>query len=747
MTRARVNIPTFNFSKGKVTEASPLTFPENSAQVLTNTLVNLDGTVQRRLGIDFETNHAETGLRTLERTLQEATSTFTWKTVAGVGGLDFFVVQRGYVLDFYSLGQASLSGGYVGALDLTTQALPGTSVNNVQRIQFSSGRGALFIAEATLEPSYIVYDDTTNTFTIENITIEVRDFEGVEDNVGIDERPETLSALHAYNIKNQGWFMDEVIVFNAGLENPIVRFFNERGSYPSNADLLSASMVGAQDDGAKGFTSSGVTSKLEGNTQAPKGHYLLNAFDRDKSQASGVSGLPSTPVKRRPSTTAFFAGRVWYAGTPDSELGGSLFFSQLLTDLNKSGKCYQDQDPTAIELNALLATDGGVIEIPEAGRILKLLPFRRSVIVFATNGIWSVDGGLDSGFDAENFAISKISNVDTVSASTVIETDQGIFFWSTGGIYTLAPAESTGAPSVSNISEATVQTDYLAISATSKQFASAFYDRPNSKLFWMYSSENSGVDLEEYIYGYDRILNLDLKLGAFTDTHLVRTSISPIVIGGVPSEGPTTTQVVGSVTVNGDGVQVNGDDVIAEFPLVLGGSSGFKYLTLINNLGTVTTTFSEFNNTGWADWETQLGTGIDAPAQILTGHQLLEDSSRRKQIDYFTIHFNRTENNFIDDGAGNLILDFPSSCLIQTRWDWTSTSSAGKWSSQFQGYRLNRFYAPDVPGIFDYSYDVVTTKSKIRGRGRAIAFQFLSEEGKDMQLLGWDVLYSGGQRV
>jgi len=48
---------------------------------------------------------------------------------------------------------------------------------------------------------------------------------------------------------------------------------------------------------------------------------------------------------------------------------------------------------------------------------------------------------------------------------------------------------------------------------------------------------------------------------------------------------------------------------------------------------------------------------------------------------------------------------------------------------------------------FDYGYEVLTTKSKLRGYGRALSLYIQSESGKDMHLLGWGVSATGGTVV
>ncbi|NIP67163.1 hypothetical protein GWN63_01340, partial [Candidatus Bathyarchaeota archaeon] len=91
---------------------------------------------------------------------------------------------------------------------------------------------------------------------------------------------------------------------------------------------------------------------------------------------------------------------MFYAGLRENELAGTIYFSQVLTDIDNAGLCHQSQDPTADQLNSKLATDGGTIEIPEGGLIYKLVVHERSLVVIADNGVWQIIGSQDTGFTA-----------------------------------------------------------------------------------------------------------------------------------------------------------------------------------------------------------------------------------------------------------------------------------------------------------------------------------------------------------
>ena len=58
MPRASADKSYFRFTQGKITEASPLTFPENSMKDELNIDINFDGTIQRRRGVDYEADYS-----------------------------------------------------------------------------------------------------------------------------------------------------------------------------------------------------------------------------------------------------------------------------------------------------------------------------------------------------------------------------------------------------------------------------------------------------------------------------------------------------------------------------------------------------------------------------------------------------------------------------------------------------------------------------------------------------------------
>ena len=91
--------------------------------------------------------------------------------------------------------------------------------------------------------------------------------------------------------------------------------------------------------------------------------------------------------------------------------------------------------------------------------------------------------------------------------------------------------------------------------------------------------------------------------------------------------------------------------------------------------------------------------------------------------------------------------DNPSSCMVQAQWDWADSINSGKWGTSFQTYRYKRNYIPTgASDTFDYGKNVIVTKSKLRGNGKALSLRIESEAGKDCKLLGWAVLMEAPAR-
>lgn len=747
MAKASANVVYNNFTGGLITEASPLNFPANAAQTIDNIVLSRDGRIKRRLGLDYETGYAVTDTSKTATTFDDhALSTFRWDNVGNDASISIGVIQIGNQLWFVDLFDTSpsatlLNSGAAFSLDATTV---GTNISGNEIISFSPALGVLILVSKEMEsPYYLTYDSTADSFTATKVDIKVRDIWGVDDSLDVTDRPSVLSDEHNYNLLNQGWTASSISAILADT-SPAV--------YPSNADVVSLAK-----DGSGVIDADVLFKQFIGNTPAPKGKYVIDAFSRGagRGSQSGVASLTADSEQGKLHVTAFYAGRIFYSGVNSNitasdskspEYSGYLFFSQNLGGKDNLGECYQVADPTSEHDSQLVSTDGGTIVIPEANNILRMDALESSLVVFAENGVWEVLGS-EAGFAADDFQVSRVSNIGVVSGESVVNAEGSIFYWSKGGIYTLVSNEITGRLKAQNITETTIQTHYLDIPSVGKANATGFYDVASRQVRWLYndSSSYTGVKLK---HKYNRELILDLTLNAISTVTIGELSTnSPFVAGYLSTPNFLTVVDTQSVVVNAEQVQVNAEDVVITSQVRGRGTSSRKYLTIVPSATTYSFTLSNFNNTDFLDWEQADSTGVDAPAAVETGDTVFEDLMRSKQVTYFVAHFDRTENSFVDV-AGNIEFDNPSGCLVQSRWAFADSGNSGKYGKQFQAYRFNRaFIAGGVGDTFDYGQAVITTKSKLRGRGKALRFRLDSEAGKDLQLIGWAINVTGNTTV
>lgn len=739
MPRAKANKSYRTFVKGIITEAGPLTYPENASIDEANCILHRDGSRSRRQGMDYEENYALADGDILTNFSAGAVTSHKWEAAGGSGLYSLYVVQAGPTLHFYDAGQDGISPNKKSfTVDLEAHKVAGEY--KIYPIEVASGKGRLFVVSSGLNPFYITYDPVADDITTQAITMEIRDFAGVEDGFDVDYNPpvaEILDNNHRYNLYNQGWNADLIFTYTADYTRP----------YPSNAEIW---IHGRDASGV--FYYEEMIKLAFGNAEAPKGHYIVGAFDKGRSTVSGLSGLATEVEYYRPSTAAFYAGRVFYSGIASSVTEGAeknnsnIYFSQILSKIEQAGRCYQVADPTSEFDSDLLPNDGGIISIPEAAQIIKIEPLGNALVVFASNGVWYISGDAEAGFRADSFQVVKVNSMGAIGGASVVVSEDIAMYFSEAGIYLLQVDSVTGGVTSSNITENTIQTLYTDISTIALKYATGIYDPIARKLFWLYNSDTAYTG-ETYYNKYDKEIIFDLTLQAFNiNTISSLVADSPYAAGYVRTNSLNTTDGIFPIVVNGVGVQANTVDVQVTLPTYVKGTSSLKYLTIVPTTSDADITFSHYKNTTFTDWVRADSTGVDYTSFVDTGHELAGDDSRDKQGIYCTTHFKRTENSYIINGEGAYEYDNPSSCLWQYRWGWADSANSGRWSDQFQAYRLRRSFIPSSTAL-DYGFEVITTKNKMRGKGKAVSFHIESEAGKDFHLLGWSVPYTGNSDV
>lgn len=561
--------------------------------------------------------------------------------------------------------------------------------------------------------------------------------------MAVDTRPTVLTAQHNYNLRNQGWptrFPCSISERGGRTPtdlDPVPHTFNSVGFYPSNADIIFFSKRTIADDARVigAYSPWELVKNIFGNTPAAKGHFIINAFDRNRQPVSGISGIYDPTRDRtndRPISVESYAGRVWYMMPT-----GELYYSQVLTDISRADRCYQEADPTAEDINELIATDGGYLDITGIARGLKIKTVRSELAVFADNGVWAIRGAGDSSFSATGHETSKITDVGAIGPETVVEAEGLVMYWSEGGIYGLVPDQVSGYLTAQNITETTIQQFYLDISEAAKQYARGHYDKQTKKILWFYNDDPDFTGAE-FRYKYDSVLVFDLVLRAFYTYSLPVGGSLPFVASVIQKKAGGFDLVTETVLNGADVVEDGSDEVIVDLQIPVTGDVKLKLLTFELQDSDYVYTFSEFRNDITTDWQIKSG-GTEYDSFIETGYDIVEDLIAEKEINTIYTFLKRTEMNIIQNNEGGLVFDLPSGCFLRAKWQWADTSGSGEWSSPEQIYRLDRHWIPSGTGPFDYGFEVIQSINQVRGKGRAIVLRFESEDDNDFHLLGWAI--------
>lgn len=738
-----------NFSKGIMTESTPLNFPDNYALDEANLTLKVDGSRERRRGIEYESGYALTATTTT--TASVGMSFYKWENADNNVLNTIGVVQVGQDLYFMDLETTNPSANLLngGAPLSITGAMTDTNVQT-PLLSFATLNGVLLCTSADFDqPQKITYDGVN--FTLATQPVLVRDLWGVDDSLRTDERPTStyagLTDEHEYNLFNQGWTDANLTSWDtAGTD------------MPSNADIMHT-----------GKNSSGVWSKGDtilnffGNSPAPKGRFIINFLDRGTGAAGldatynrtaqhDIYGTTLTALPDDIETGCFAAvatnfGRVFWAGSESSVTDGDawspnssalILFSQIVERDDQFGLCYTEADPTAEIVNNQVDSDGGWIQIPELGKVIKMVALNNQLIIFASNGVWTLntDAGL---FTPTAYQVNKITDIGVSGLDSIIEVEGTIIYWSESGIYQMTLNEISQKAVVQDVTLQTIKTLYNQIPTRAKENAKGYYDSINKQIGWLYQSDASW-DFDNYPDFCNKELIYDLQLQAFTvNTHSSKTIQSPYVVGAVLGQTAVSADIITDVVVNGDQVQVNADDVQQTLEQTITTNTNLKYLTYVPSGGFANFTLSTISAEEFLDWGTE-----DYESYLETGHISFEDWSRRKSIPYLIAHFERTEDGFDAD----LNPTNESSCYVQARWEWTDSAASNKWGTEFQAYRYRRPYVPvDANDLFETGHTIITTRNKIRGSGKAARFRFRSETGKNFKLLGFAITATGSTNV
>lgn len=752
--RAEIN----SFVKGLITEASALNFPPDAIASGENFDLHRDGTISRRLGMDYEANggFVNSGL-TLDNLDTAGINTYRWLSVGGDPTRDIAVIQINQHLFFFDLSASVLSTSMLGTIILSS--FPAN-----KKYSFASLEGQLVAVGGVDVVAIITF--TSGSFNILYDRLLTRDVWGVEETA--DPNYETdasyrgaLTQQHLYNLHNQSWGIPRKAA-DGGLISPADYYFGAGlGVYPSNSEqvwpgLQFQAVAPGQDPFERVYVNL-YQEVLGAKPVTAKGYFIIDVLRRGQSRTEqfynnkskypellGDVVLKADLTQNGASCIADFAGRVFYGGFTGQVVDGDkrspefsnyIFFSQVVKQRKDFIKCYQDGDPTSRDNADLLDTDGGFIRISGAKDILSLHNLETNLIVIATNGIWSITGGSDYGFSATNYKVTKISSFGGLSPSSVVIEGGSAYLWSEDGIYTIG-RNQFGDLGMTNISISTIQKFYEDIPNVSKINAVGSYDLLDKKVRWIYKT---GEAFTQSSLTYELVL--DTALGAFSVNRISNAADFRIEVFGLFRASSYVIGDAGVAVLSGVEQVFSGiDSVVINESTIISGIHSTRYLTLRNESNSINFIFSQYNNRQWRDWQVTDNVGVDAFAFINSGAQTGGDSAVKKQIPYIVFHMFRTETGV--DINGNPLNQ--SSCRVRYQWNFSDSAVSKKWSTLFQVYRYVKAFIPSNSlSDFDNGFEIITTKSKVRGMGRSFTMHLETSPFKDCRIVGWSLTVNG----
>jgi hypothetical protein len=722
MATQRGALPQINFSKGWLTEINQLDYPDNFIQAGDNIEIELTGDVRRRLAIGAEPSFAYSSTLSKSTTLPYKIQKFYWANPTGLGTFDFVVFRFGNLLYFYEASTNSISSKLKSfTVNLNTYKAISSADLTTQEVQFASDTKRLFICGISLEPIYVEYNATLDTISVVQTTLEIRDFEDADPDTANDAELATLTGAQEYDLVNRGWYSP-----GSGIADPKATYRSSKSVYPPKSKAPWQGKNTTND-----FDVAFLAKVFAGNSSSAKGHFIFNYFNRDRTVISGIAGITAEVITNRPQAVFFYAGRSWYA------YGNELLYSQVIQAAEDIGRCYQENDPTSEELSDLLDSDGGLLPVKGASRIKAGGQVGNHLIILDEEGVWAISGA-DGIFKATGFSINKISNEGIASASSVVDFKNGISYWGRNGIF-IVSLDNLGNPVVQSISEGKIDDEYGKITSYAKDTVSGTYDRFRKELVWSYNNDQF-VDTTKHQYS-THILKFKVSTGAFIPPMSIpQTNDYPMVVETFGTKLPSYRQRTETVTVGGVAVTVSGVPVTVEIDQVDNPQLGLKFFVLVQDGSNIKWAIGEMNDASFLDFKDFDATGTNYVSYLEPGFKTFTDVFTEKRCPVIYSFFKRTETDFSLSG-GNYILNNPSGCTLQGKWDWADADSSNRWTNEIVAYRFTRPYTVDPATLaFNYGTSIIQTKSKLRGKGKSLKIRYTSTTGKDFQLAGWGML-------
>ena len=613
---------------------------------------------------------------------------FVWDNPGEVSALKFVVIQNRNLLTFYDISEFNRVRPLPTIFDLRNYLIGSKTVIN-ETCEMFQGKGALFVCSSEIESFYLEYNPITRVISRTEIDIKIRDFDQFSVELELDEEPQNPPDEFIYNLRNQGW-VNPV----ADADDPIDQYIEEFNRYPSLAmQWWVSKRFDTDPPDIQRFSPAGMRAEFFGNAQAPQGHYIYSAFNLNRGERSGLD-VQNTVKNFRCKAGCFALGRAFWTD------GSLIYFSQQIeSNLKKAEECYQAGDPTAEYINELVDTDGGVVSIIEANDIRKLQTIRDGVIVFAANGVWSIQGGEGEVFKPGSYRVYQVTNDGIINQHAVTLVNDSPVWASGHSINTLRQNEVSGRFEAQSLTEQTIKTFYIE-EVENKQSIRIYYDRLDDKLYVMYSSsdtDNLTLDRALIFEGGWMPWRFDSQL----------ENDGQAIIGAFVTDQIGLIQNDVNVTVGGAPVTVGGVVVTAKSNRV--STNVTTSITFINLNAADEVRFGRFQSFDFLDY------GQFEYDYYLQTQNLIDITlSEEKNAKYLTCYFAENQGN-----------DF---CSIRGYWDFNISTVPEDTSPSEEVYKSLGIHKT-----------VNRKRVQVPGSGEFLSLRFQGAPGKGFELFGFTI--------
>lgn len=390
-----------------------------------------------------------------------------------------------------------------------------------------------------------------------------------------------------------------------------------------------------------------------------------------------------------------------------------VFYSRVCTTASDAPMCSPHENPVEGEPFGMpQEDDGGYFALPSAGGILAAKETGAGLALFTTTGIYIVSsqGG---GFSPSTFFTYKASDLVIDNLNTLVEYDSNLMFFASDGIYLLTQNQQTGRANTQKFSHP-IKEMYKEFPG---QCITSFYNKKSTSVEWIFADLEGDMEKSVGTTGQavgrwrHRVLCFDTDHGAFyTKTYDLLEGSYILSAFNDKENNPYYIVVSGAMdktagTVSGGLFSVVGVDT--------SDTNGDTMSVIEPSSGSTITAFT-----------------TKYEANTSTTPITLGDPVSWKGRPYLTTYVKNAE---VYEGIGGPS-SVKGSCQVATAFDYKTRSPKSK--REIEAYRPRRLVGQqDTEG--DYEKDLLITKTKILGRGKAVSLNVRAPRDNVCHLFGW----------